>query len=90
MTSSAEWLHFAEQRGDLAAVQALAHAWAGQPGFLGAEVLHSPAQARDSGELYLLVTRWQGGVPALDLPPGMNGWAFAVLDSVQSGTANRR
>lgn len=82
--TSKEWLHFAEQRGDLATVQALARAWASHPDCVSAEVLHSPAQASAGGELYLLVTRWQGEVPALDLPADMKGWAFAVLDPVQT------
>ena len=73
------WVHFAEQRGNLAGLQAQARTWAALPGFLGAEVLHSPDQAGQGGELYLLVTRWQGAVPPLELPAGAKGWAFAVL-----------
>lgn len=81
MTTSpaAQWVHYTEQRGDLASLRALAQAWAALPGFVGAEVLHSPGQASAGGELYLLVTRWQGQVPALTLPTGAKGWAFAVL-----------
>ncbi|MDO4263300.1 MAG: hypothetical protein Q4C67_03805 [Deinococcus sp.] len=73
------WVHFAEQRGNLPALQQLALGWAAHPSFLGAEVLRSPAQASDEGELYLLVTRWQGAVPPLELPAGAKGWAFAAL-----------
>ncbi|WP_261663367.1 hypothetical protein [Deinococcus sp. Marseille-Q6407] len=86
MTHSVEeghWVHFAERRGGAAALWALAQAWASLPGFLGAEVLHSPAQADSAGELVLLVTRWQGAVPPLELPAGTRGWAFQVMTQPQ-------
>lgn len=76
---SGEWVHYTEQRGDLPRLWALAQTWAKLPGFAGAEVLYSPSQATKAGELYLLVSRWQGEVPQLELPAGAKGWSFAVL-----------
>lgn len=76
---SSQWVHYTEMRGDLSGLQAFAQTCAGGTGFAGAEVLHSPGQANGAGELYLLVTRWQGVVPPLELPAQAKGWAFAVL-----------
>lgn len=47
----------------------------GQPGFLGAELLHSPAQP----DLALVASRWAAGPPALALPEGARAWTFEVL-----------
>ena len=47
------------------------------PGFLGADLLSSPAQP----ELVLLESRWAGAVPALGVPAGCKSWAFTVTES---------
>ena len=47
------------------------------PGFLGADLLTSPAQPG----LCLLESRWAGAVPALDIPAGCKAWAFDVAES---------
>ena len=44
-------------------------------GFLGGELLTSPAQAG----LALLHTRWQGAPPPAELPDGARGWVFHVV-----------
>lgn len=77
--AQAQWIHYTEQHGNLAGLQDLAQTWARQAGFMGAEILSSPEQTTDAGELYLLVTRWQGPPPKLVLPNGTKGWAFVRL-----------
>ena len=47
------------------------------PGFLGADLLSSPAQPG----LVLLESRWAGAVPAFEVPPGCASWAFTVTES---------
>lgn len=47
------------------------------PGFLGADLLTSPAQPG----LCLLESRWAAAVPALDVPAGCKSWAFDVAES---------
>lgn len=74
-----EWVHYTEQRGNLSRLQALAQEWAALPSCLSAEVLYSPDQVGEQGQLYLLVTRWREAVPPLTLPAGVKGWSFAVL-----------
>lgn len=46
-----------------------------QPGFLGAELLLSPAQP----DLALVASRWAAGPPALALPEGARAWTFEVF-----------
>ncbi|BDP43203.1 hypothetical protein DAETH_31720 [Deinococcus aetherius] len=72
-------VHYAEARGDAAraGMEALLAALPAQPGFLGAELLHSPAQPG----LVLVASRWAGEVPALPLPAGARAWVFEVLES---------
>ncbi|MPY67106.1 hypothetical protein F8S09_10445 [Deinococcus sp. SDU3-2] len=73
-------VHYAEARGEQAG-RALA-AWLdtlpGQPGFLGAELLTSPAQPG----LALVASRWTGEVPPLTVPDGVRAWAFEVQRSL--------
>lgn len=76
------WVYYTEGRGNLGALRAAAQAWGALPGYAGAELLVSPGQPAPEGPLYLLVTRWRGEVPALELPAGTKGWAFAVLEEV--------
>lgn len=72
-------VHYAEARGD-AAERDLA-AWLdllpGQPGFLGADLLTSPAQPG----LALVASRWAGEVPPLGVPEGVRAWVFEVRRS---------
>ncbi len=58
----------------LATLTALLDVVATCPGFLGAEVLSSPAQP----ELALLESRWETEPPTLPLPAGAKAWAFEV------------
>ncbi|WP_288432427.1 antibiotic biosynthesis monooxygenase [uncultured Deinococcus sp.] len=46
-----------------------------QPGFLGAELLLSPAQP----DLALVASRWAAAPPALPLPEGARAWTFEVF-----------
>lgn len=46
-----------------------------QPGFLGAELLLSPAQP----DLALVASRWAARPPSLALPEGARAWVFEVL-----------
>ncbi|GAA5533670.1 hypothetical protein [Deinococcus aluminii] len=71
-------VHYAEARGEDAtrALRAFLAALPSLPGFLGAELLVSPAQP----ELALVASRWAGEVPPLALPDGVRAWVFEVLD----------
>ncbi|PTA67558.1 hypothetical protein [Deinococcus arcticus] len=73
------WVHYAEGRQGLssrAALHAFLESLPGQPGFLGAELLLSPAQP----ELSLVASRWTTEVPPLAVPAGVRAWTFQVLD----------
>ncbi|MDB5045415.1 MAG: hypothetical protein JWQ08_1465 [Deinococcus sp.] len=48
-----------------------------QPGFLGAELLTSPAQPG----LLLIASRWASPAPELLLPAGAKSWVFEVQES---------
>lgn len=48
-----------------------------QPGFLGAELLVSPAQPG----LMLIASRWATLAPELPLPAGAKSWVFEVQES---------
>lgn len=48
-----------------------------QPGFLGAELLVSPAQPG----LLLIASRWAEPAPELPLPVGAKSWVFEVQES---------
>ena len=70
-------VHYAELRG--AGARAILHDFMGclsaRPGFLGAELLSSPAQPG----LLLVASRWAGAVPGdLPLPAGAKAWTFTV------------
>ncbi|WP_291425888.1 hypothetical protein [Deinococcus sp.] len=66
-----------ELQGDGAAGQLLAvlEELPSQPGFLGAELLTSPAQPA----LALIASRWAAALPALALPAGAKAWSFVVV-----------
>lgn len=49
----------------------------GQPGFMGAELLVSPAQP----DLALVASRWTAELPPRTAPNGARSWMFTVLDS---------
>ncbi len=68
---------YVELRGAEAAGQLLAvmEELPSQPGFLGAELLTSPAQPA----LALLASRWAAALPVLDLPAGAKAWSFVVV-----------
>ncbi|MDL2343527.1 hypothetical protein QOL99_05110 [Deinococcus sp. MIMF12] len=72
-------VHYAEAKGDTAERDLAA--WLGtlpeQPGFLGAELLTSPAQPG----LALVASRWSGEVPPLTVPDGARAWEFEVRRS---------
>lgn len=72
-------VHYAELRGEHAErdLRAFLHALPGRPGFLGAELLVSPAQPG----LALVASRWSGGAPSLPLPGGARAWTFEVLEA---------
>ncbi|WP_034409625.1 antibiotic biosynthesis monooxygenase family protein [Deinococcus murrayi] len=76
-------VHYAEAR-DEAAGRALT-AWLdtlpGQPGFVGAELLASPAQPG----LLLVASRWASGELPPTVPPGVRAWAFEVRRSIGPG-----
>ncbi|EYB69432.1 hypothetical protein DEIPH_ctg008orf0171 [Deinococcus phoenicis] len=71
-------VHYAEARGEQAEseLHAFLNALPGLPGFLGAELLVSPAQPG----LALVASRWAEKVPPLPLPHGTRAWVFEVLD----------
>ncbi|ANE44667.1 hypothetical protein SU48_00485 [Deinococcus puniceus] len=48
-----------------------------QPGFVGAELLVSPAQPG----LLLIASRWACPAPQLALPAGAKSWVFEVQES---------
>lgn len=48
-----------------------------QPGFVGAELLVSPAQPG----LLLIASRWATPAPELPLPAGAKAWVFEVRES---------
>ena len=58
-----------------AALLALLDSLPEQPGFLGAELLSSPAQPG----LALVASRWAKQVPDLPLPDGAKAWSFGVV-----------
>lgn len=60
------------------ALGALLPELAARSGFVGGELLHSPAQP----ELTLLQSRWAGEVPAMNLPDGVRGWVFEVIEAL--------
>ncbi|MEF2276963.1 hypothetical protein V3W47_01550 [Deinococcus sp. YIM 134068] len=72
------WVHYAEARGETARRElgALLDALPALPGFVGAELLVSPAQPG----LVLVASRWAGDVPALPLPESVRSWTFEVLE----------
>lgn len=72
-------VHYAEARGDGAEeiLRAFLGTLPGRPGFLGAELLASPAQPG----LALVASRWSGEVPPLTLPDGVRAWEFEVLEA---------
>ncbi|GMA15791.1 hypothetical protein E5F05_06415 [Deinococcus metallilatus] len=72
------WVHYAEARGESAEcdLRAFLNTLPGLPGFLGAELLGSPAQPG----LALVASRWAGEVPPLALPDGVRAWVFEVLE----------
>lgn len=69
-------VHYAEGHGGAVrtALHAFLTALAGHPGFLGAELLLSPAQPA----LTLVASRWAGEVPPLPVPDGVRTWVFQV------------
>lgn len=73
-------VHYAEAKDEAAGRELTA--WLdtlpGQPGFLGAELLVSPAQPG----LALVASRWAGEVPLLAVPEGVRAWVFEVQRSV--------
>ncbi|GHF41062.1 heme-degrading monooxygenase HmoA [Deinococcus metalli] len=75
----ASHVHYAEGRGDdaLATLRRFLDTLPRQPGFVSAELLWSEAQPG----LYLVMSRWEGRVPSLDLAPGLRGWTFETVDS---------
>ncbi|THF70765.1 hypothetical protein E7T06_06280 [Deinococcus sp. Arct2-2] len=48
-----------------------------QPGFVGAELLTSPAQPG----LVLIASRWTCPAPQLPLPAGAKSWVFEVQEA---------
>lgn len=72
-------MHYTEVRGDQAEddLRAFLNALPAQPGFLGAELLVSPAQPG----LALVASRWSGEAPPLPLPGGTRAWVFEVLET---------
>lgn len=73
-------VHYAEARGEAAErdLGALLAALPDLPGFLGAELLISPAQPG----LALVASRWSGEVPPLPLPGGARAWVFEVRQAL--------
>lgn len=71
-------VHYAEARGDdaLPALREFLDSLEPHSGLLSAELLTSPSQPG----LYLVMSRWEGGVPALILPDGVRAWAFEVME----------
>ena len=59
------------------ALSAHLHTLQAQPGFLGAELLASPAQPG----LLLIASRWACPAPQLALPAGARSWVFEVQES---------
>ncbi|GBF05784.1 hypothetical protein DAERI_060044 [Deinococcus aerius] len=72
-------VHYTEVRGDQAedALRVFLNALPALPGFLGAELLVSPAQPG----LALVASRWAGQAPPLPLPAGARAWVFEVLEA---------
>ncbi|WP_034385806.1 hypothetical protein [Deinococcus sp. YIM 77859] len=76
---SVQQVHYAEAKGEEGArnLRAFLQALPDLPGFLGAELLSSPAQP----ELTLVASRWAGEVPPLPLPTDVRAWVFVVLET---------
>ncbi|BBN93305.1 hypothetical protein DEIGR_100040 [Deinococcus grandis] len=72
-------VQYAEGKGEAAraALHAFLNALPEYPGFLGAELLLSPAQL----ELTLVASRWADEVPPVPLPDGVRAWVFQVQAS---------
>ncbi len=72
-------MHYTEVRGDQAEddLRSFLNALPSQPGFLGAELLVSPAQPG----LALVASRWSGQAPPLPLLAGARAWVFEVLEA---------
>lgn len=70
---------YAEGKGEAAraALHAFLNTLPEYPGFLGAELLLSPAQP----ELTLVASRWAGEVPPVPVPDGVRAWVFQVQAS---------
>ncbi|ALW87509.1 antibiotic biosynthesis monooxygenase [Deinococcus actinosclerus] len=72
-------VHYAEGKGEAAraALHAFLNTLPEYPGFLGAELLLSPAQP----ELTLVASRWAGEVPPVPVPDSVRAWVFQVQAS---------
>lgn len=71
-------VHYAEARGDfaLSTLRTFLDSLPTQPGLLGAELMGSAAQPG----LYLVMSRWNGTIPALSIPHGVKAWEFEIVD----------
>ena len=76
---------YVELRGQSATetLRPVLHALAGQEGFLGGELLLSPAQP----QLALVQARFDREPPVLGLPEGARSWSFVVEEALHARSA---
>lgn len=72
-------VHYAEAKGDdgLKALRRFLNVLPPLKGFISAELMWCEAQPG----LYLVMSRWEGKIPPLEVAEGVKAWDFEVVDN---------